>query len=414
MKFNKHSINHKLLAVAALTCAVFQTSCKLPPREVFQGFQREGIVGYFAKNHLERDVIVSEIAPEAPDAPENSRPITTSVSPADEHAPFVAPGGNRQLAESVVGRPGFVYSPYSSSKLLVDVSEFDPGSLVMCPYTNKPFIVPSRGTSVVTTVVKRDKPMNKPIYPNMEERTSSNPPISSSTPPVSKPPVKTQSKPNTSNPTAIDDDGAIPYAKRIEGRPDYVYSPYASKSQIVDVSGMAADAKVRCPYTGKLFLVPAGGTPAPAPAPKKETPKEATPKPAPAPAPAPKPEPKKEEPKKVEPKPEPEKEEPKLEPKKEEPKPESVKEEPKPEPKKEEPKPEPVKEEPKKEEPKKDEGIKEGGTATGATPKATWADGKDGYVVSPYGNFLVDVRGKEGGSQMRCPFSGKLFTVPAK
>ena len=35
-----------------------------------------------------------------------------------------------------------------------------------------------------------------------------------------------------------------------------VNSPFAGKTQLVDVSGMSAGQTVKCPYTGKLFKVP--------------------------------------------------------------------------------------------------------------------------------------------------------------
>ena len=41
------------------------------------------------------------------------------------------------------------------------------------------------------------------------------------------------------------------------GRVNMVNSPYAGKTQLVDVSGMSAGQTVKCPYTGKLFKVPA-------------------------------------------------------------------------------------------------------------------------------------------------------------
>jgi hypothetical protein len=35
-----------------------------------------------------------------------------------------------------------------------------------------------------------------------------------------------------------------------------VNSPFAGKTQLVDVSGMSSGQTVKCPYTGKLFKVP--------------------------------------------------------------------------------------------------------------------------------------------------------------
>jgi hypothetical protein len=380
----KTNTKQKLLAAAGIAGALFQTSCKLPPGEVFRGLQREGLVGYFAKEHLENEIAMTE----APEAPEGAPTVTESVSDnyKTESSPFVSSGGERSLAKVIPGRPGFVFSPHSTEKLIVDVSDFAPGSTVMCPFTHMPFIVPSTNSNTVATSITREysKPTPKPIYPNMDNRSSS--PVVSATPKSTPKSSSTTSEPEISVPkiksSEPESDGAIPYAKRIAGRPNYVYSPYASKSQIVDVTGMAAGAKVRCPFSGKLFRVPAESTGTSAPAPIKES--------APAPkkeaAAAPKPAPKKEEsapaPKEVEKKPE---------------------AEPEPEPKKEEPKPS-----------ASPEPIKDASNGSGSTPTASWASGKEGYVTSPFGNFLVDVRGKASGTQVRCPFSGKLFIVPSK
>ena len=44
-------------------------------------------------------------------------------------------------------------------------------------------------------------------------------------------------------------------------------------------------------------------------------------------------------------------------------------------------------------------------------PVAAWSK-RVGYVMSPFGGQLIDVRGKAAGSVLRCPFSGKLFKLP--
>ncbi len=48
----------------------------------------------------------------------------------------------------------------------------------------------------------------------------------------------------------------LPYGTPIPGKKGYVYSPYDTKKQQVDVSGIPTGTKVKCPYTGKVFRVP--------------------------------------------------------------------------------------------------------------------------------------------------------------
>jgi len=47
-----------------------------------------------------------------------------------------------------------------------------------------------------------------------------------------------------------------PYGVKVPGKTGFVYSPFDKTAGVVDVQGMAPGTKVKCPYTGKVFIVP--------------------------------------------------------------------------------------------------------------------------------------------------------------
>ncbi len=48
----------------------------------------------------------------------------------------------------------------------------------------------------------------------------------------------------------------LPFGIPVMGRKGYVRSPYAEDQGMVDVNDIPAGAKVKCPFTGKVFRVP--------------------------------------------------------------------------------------------------------------------------------------------------------------
>ncbi len=42
----------------------------------------------------------------------------------------------------------------------------------------------------------------------------------------------------------------------VPGKPGFVRSPYAEHAGLVDVQGFPSGSQVKCPYTGKIFIVP--------------------------------------------------------------------------------------------------------------------------------------------------------------
>jgi hypothetical protein len=51
--------------------------------------------------------------------------------------------------------------------------------------------------------------------------------------------------------------GDLLYAIPIKGKPGFVLSPYKPDAPSIDIRGFPPKAQVRCPYTHKIFLVPA-------------------------------------------------------------------------------------------------------------------------------------------------------------
>lgn len=206
----------------------------------------------------------------------------------------------------VPGRPGFVRSPFAKESQLVDVTGLEPGQEVRCPYSGKLFKVPAGANKAIalsndkpSLPTQKPKPSVESDGPNLIDRPEvakvddesgtkdeeskeepektklpsdatglarplpKKPNDSGSKPEPAKSEPKSESKPvdaeQSKEPKPKNVEGgesSLPVAKRVAGRQGLVHSPYAAKSQLVDVSGKAPGSKVRCPFSGKAFLVP--------------------------------------------------------------------------------------------------------------------------------------------------------------
>ena len=67
---------------------------------------------------------------------------TDAVKPSAQRKSSAASEKSFPVGVKVEGKPGFVYSPFSSDQKLVDVKGIPSGTKVKCPYTMKIFLVP--------------------------------------------------------------------------------------------------------------------------------------------------------------------------------------------------------------------------------------------------------------------------------
>jgi uncharacterized Zn-finger protein len=313
-----------LLVAAGLLTAVLLPSCSLPPGVAWREIQREGLIpflqsggtppkavsdGLYAKNAPSKNLIVPP------------KPTLGTLAVAQPPKPSTA----LQPAYAVSGLSGYVRSPYTNPPRLVDVRGMSAGSKVVCPYTQRAFVVPANAvapaiqpTQPATPQIALTKPQPKPAAPAVA-KTQPNPtpapqpaPAPTPTPKPAPAVVKSQPAPAPAPKVAA--------APKVEPKPAPKVEPKAAPKPA---------AKPQPVETPKV----ASTAPAPAPS-KSQTPPPPAPKTAPAAAP-------------------------KL-------------------------------------------------------PFGTAINGRPGFVNSPYAekHQLVDVTGLSVGTEVKCPYTGKLFRVP--
>ncbi len=310
----------KFSLFTSLALSLTLSSCSLPPREVWNKIQTEGLLAYLREPGIPARTSYAYVAtpPEPPappvaikDVPAGTqvaqwedeavptktqeperaqpRPTITVVAPRDAKTqslgapaapqrPAVKTSINEKMlvAQSVPALPGFVRSPYTSPPRLVDVKGASAGGTMICPYTQRPFLIPddfasqprdsalviNGGPPIKAPVTPAPAPSTRdpvivekkelPVTPSPAASIFGTPPAAPNIPPVV---AASNTKPNAQPPSKP---GAqeIPFGFNIPGRPGFVHSPYAAKNQLVDVTGLPVGMEVKCPYTGKVFRVP--------------------------------------------------------------------------------------------------------------------------------------------------------------
>jgi hypothetical protein len=290
----------KLAPWGCVAAAMMVSSCALPPKQAWQKIRNDGLISYISyemrtpRRPLDAPGPVQPLGPASKPAMAPLPTLVAKKTAVKEREPTVVadaspttPSDGALTAVNVPSLPGYVRSPYTNPPRLVDVKGAVAGSTMICPYTQKPFIVPAApGPSPTLQLANRSPERKasstspktvaaeetaetapKQAAPLPESKPTPNPspnstpapapakdmaansnPAPSSAPTLQNPPVQT--------PPAPAPVPEIPYGSPVVGRPGYVNSPHAQAHQLVDVSGLPVGMQVKCPYTGKLFRVP--------------------------------------------------------------------------------------------------------------------------------------------------------------
>jgi hypothetical protein len=246
------------LSTLGLT-GLLAASCALPPKEAWTQIRHRGLIPVLI-DARQTEVAVNTVKPSSQDAIR----VQAVTTPAIVRTVY---------ADAVPGRPGYVFSPHTAPRKIVDVRGYHSGEEVRCPFTSQPFIVPD-----FRAVAAASKPSPAAPVRSAGEVVSNTPAaalldegLARLEPPIEPPPATSLPvEPVKPDPAAAAAKPAIPYGARVPGRPGFVYSPHAARTQLVDVAGTAPGVVVKCPYTNKLFRVPEPNaeeiTPSPFPA----------------------------------------------------------------------------------------------------------------------------------------------------
>ncbi len=227
MKASRCSTACAVRTLVLLTAVLLLCQCSMPSRQAWQYIQANGLLTYW--NY--------ESQRQSP--PFRTGTTTRTQRYATTRSSSQAPryGAPAPLWSSWWGNGTTNRAPYSPNRYYSAPASSSGG----VASRSAPRPKSSGGSSDRSPNVRIpvDEPSTTPQVVNNEPSANSNPAPS------------TNSSASSTKPNAD-----MPYGTPIPGRANMVNSPYAGKTQLVDVSGMSTGQTVKCPYTGKLFKVP--------------------------------------------------------------------------------------------------------------------------------------------------------------
>lgn len=219
-------VSRVLLAMGA---TALLSSCSMPPRQAWSMIQRDGLFNYWAYS-TGHEPAFGRPSPPLQRAPSQSLAYRPSTLPYGQPRPLyttTAPSSTSALATNRY------YAPVNSPAPAPQIAQPS--------YRPKSSSTPRRSTKPRVVRVD-DEPVTKPSIVEVTPK---------------KTPLPAPSKPSTSSSgSSAAPKKELPYGSAVAGRTNMVTSPYASKTQLVDVAGMSPGQTVKCPYSGKLFRVP--------------------------------------------------------------------------------------------------------------------------------------------------------------
>ncbi|OYW72442.1 MAG: hypothetical protein B7Z37_24830 [Verrucomicrobia bacterium 12-59-8] len=208
---------------AMLTPVVLLVQCSMPPQQAWRSIQTHGLLPYLSSSRQYQSPPLRAGSSNAQRYA--AHPQSRSTPTANWFSNWNSGMPNR-INYGATNSTGYPQNSYFSTR------SSNSGSSRNAPRSSSGSPSGARSPDVKIPV---EEPTHTPHIVH-------NPPPDSSTP-----------KTNGSTDAAAAD---LPYGTAVPGRINMVNSPFAGKTQLVDVSGMSAGQMVKCPYTGKLFKVP--------------------------------------------------------------------------------------------------------------------------------------------------------------